>query len=294
MALEDVDQPDEVGKRAGEPVDLVADDRVHLARLDVAQQSPQRRAIHRPAGEAAVVVAVVEGDPALLTLALDVGKAGLVLRIQRIERLVESLLGALPAVDRRSDFARRRVHLAVPVRRRPKNTSHSNARSGDFPGDRRQRLVWPAVVLEVVLADGDHVLDALPLAPQLCAGDRTPGIAPAGGLGLELVDQGIELAPGPIGEPAEVQFLNAVGKPILEIAPAQHRWLAVEQLAPHLPQFGRRLGFQRRDLCQDRVGHRRTCLRCRAVACTLRSGEKSSRKSPDRAATLIDCRGAGA
>ena len=85
--------------------------------------------------------------------------------------------------------------------------------------------------------------DAFPLAPQLCPGDRTAGIAPAGGLGLELVDQGIELAPGPIGEPAEVQFLNAVGKPILEIAPAQHRWLAVEQLAPHAPQLGRGLVF---------------------------------------------------
>jgi hypothetical protein len=76
------------------------------------------------------------------------------------------------------------------------------------------------------------MLVASPLAPQLRPGDRAPGIAPTGGPGLKLVDQRVEPAPGPIGQPAEVQFLNAVGDPVLEVAPAQDRRLAVKQFAP--------------------------------------------------------------
>ena len=47
---------------------------------------------------------------------------------------------------------------------------------------------------------------------QLRAGNGAPGIAPARGLGLELVGQGVELAPGPIGQTAEVQLLNAIAR----------------------------------------------------------------------------------
>ena len=66
------------------------------------------------AGDATVVVAVIEGHPALVPLALDVGEAGLPLRIQRVERLVHSFLGARAAVDRAADLARRGIHPAVP------------------------------------------------------------------------------------------------------------------------------------------------------------------------------------
>ena len=82
---------------------------------------PQGRAVEGAAGEATVVVAVIEGHPALVPLALDVGEAGLPLRIQRVERLVQSFLGALAAVDRAADLARRGIHPAVPFGRRPKN-----------------------------------------------------------------------------------------------------------------------------------------------------------------------------
>ena len=51
-----------------------------------------------------------------------------------------------------------------------------------------------------MLPDLDDVLDALPLAHQPGAGDRTPGIAAARGLWLELVAKSIEPAPGVVGE----------------------------------------------------------------------------------------------
>jgi hypothetical protein len=66
-------QAGEVQEGAAEPIDLVDDDHVHLARLDVGQQPPQRRPLHVAAGEAAVVVAVGQAAPALVLLAGDEG-----------------------------------------------------------------------------------------------------------------------------------------------------------------------------------------------------------------------------
>ena len=53
------------------------------------------------------------------------------------------------------------------------------ARAGDGAGDGGERLVGPALILEVVVADRDAVLDALPFADQPRAGDR-PVLAAAG------------------------------------------------------------------------------------------------------------------
>ena len=117
-----------------------------------------------------------------------------------------------------------------------------------------------------MLANPDDVLDALPLPSKLGAGQQATGIAPACSFGLELIGQRVELAPGTVGEAAEAQFLNPEGEPVLQVAPAENRCLLVEQRSPHLAQLGGRLAFQGRDLCQDRVAHRPTCLRCRAVA----------------------------
>ena len=63
----------------------------------------QRRALHRAAGEAAVVVEVAHRDPALVLLAGDVGLAGLALGIERVELLLEPLLGGLAGVDGAGD-----------------------------------------------------------------------------------------------------------------------------------------------------------------------------------------------
>ena len=57
-AARSLDDAGEVEQRAGQPIDLVDDDAIDDARLDVAQQPLQSRPLHVAAGEAAVVVAV--------------------------------------------------------------------------------------------------------------------------------------------------------------------------------------------------------------------------------------------
>ena len=85
VPLEHVDQLGKVGERAGQPVDLVADDGVDPAGLDVPDQPLQRRALQRAAAVPAIVVAVVEREPAFMALAVDVGSAGLALGVEAVE-----------------------------------------------------------------------------------------------------------------------------------------------------------------------------------------------------------------
>jgi hypothetical protein len=54
MGVECLDQLGEVSERAGQPIDLIDDDRVDPSCLHVDEQLLQGRPIHRPAGEAAV------------------------------------------------------------------------------------------------------------------------------------------------------------------------------------------------------------------------------------------------
>ena len=102
VPLEHVDQLGKVGERAGQPIDLVADDGVDPAGLDVADQPLQRRALQRAAAVPAVVVAVVEREPAFMALAVDVGCAGLALGVEAVEGQLETLLAGLPACRSRS------------------------------------------------------------------------------------------------------------------------------------------------------------------------------------------------
>ena len=85
MGIQCLDQLGEVGERAGQPIDLIDDNHVDPSRLDVDEQLLQRRPIHRPAGEAAVVVTIPNQSPALVRLALDVGLARLSLGIEGVK-----------------------------------------------------------------------------------------------------------------------------------------------------------------------------------------------------------------
>ena len=73
MGIERLDQLGEVGERAGQPIDLIDDDHVDPSRLHVGEQLLQGWPIHRPAGEAAVVIVISDQPPALMRLAFDVG-----------------------------------------------------------------------------------------------------------------------------------------------------------------------------------------------------------------------------
>ena len=88
--VEQFDQLGEVGERAGQPIDLVDDDDVDPSRRDVVEQLLQGRPLHRPAGKAAVVVAVADQPPAFMGLALDVGFGGLPLVVERVELLLQA------------------------------------------------------------------------------------------------------------------------------------------------------------------------------------------------------------
>ncbi len=62
MGVEHIDDLGEIGERAGQPVDLVDDDDLNLAGLDVVEQPLEGRALHRAAGQAAVVIHVGKRD----------------------------------------------------------------------------------------------------------------------------------------------------------------------------------------------------------------------------------------
>ena len=75
----------------------------HVPGLDVLQKPLEGRPLHRPAGEASVVIHVGKRDPAGMTLAHDIGLARLPLGVERIEFLLEALVGRLAGVDRAAD-----------------------------------------------------------------------------------------------------------------------------------------------------------------------------------------------
>jgi hypothetical protein len=77
--VEDRDDAGEVGQRPGQAVDLVDHDDVDLPRRDIREQRLESWALHRAAGEAAIVEDGRKRDPTLLLLAQDVGGAGLAL-----------------------------------------------------------------------------------------------------------------------------------------------------------------------------------------------------------------------
>ncbi len=113
MPLEDFDQSGEIAKTAGQPVDLVHHDDVDLAGLDVSHQAFEARPFHIAAGEAGIDVVVGHWNPALGALAGDVGQSGILLRIEGIEGLVETLVAGNAAIDGAA-FWGNKVHFRPP------------------------------------------------------------------------------------------------------------------------------------------------------------------------------------
>src|SRR6266849_330097 len=76
LRVEDLDQPGKIGERAGQPVDLVDEDDIDPASLDVGEQALECRPLRVAAREPAIVVAGSRQCPPLVTLAADVSLAG--------------------------------------------------------------------------------------------------------------------------------------------------------------------------------------------------------------------------
>ena len=215
------------------------------------EQPLQRRPLHGPAREPAVVVAVADEDPALVLLALDVGERRLPLGVQRIELHVQPLVGGDAGVDGGADFADRRFHLAEWFRR-PKN-------SGPFQrvpvitraiGD--SDVYSPPLVLVAVLEHGGGVLDALPFPDQPGSDDRAIAPARLGTLPLTRRSSSsissLSFASARADKPAVGQFLDPIRQPLDQERLVVGRRLAIIEVAPQLLKLRRRFLWQRGDL----------------------------------------------
>src|SRR5690606_5947027 len=113
----------EVQERSAEAGDLVNDDHVDLAGVDVGEQPLERGAIQILAAEAAVVVARADELPALVRLRAHVLHARLTLRVEGVELLLEPLRDALACVDRAPDRDLLRRALASTAAHRSSTSS---------------------------------------------------------------------------------------------------------------------------------------------------------------------------
>jgi hypothetical protein len=93
MRVEQFDQFGEVGKRSRQPVDLIHDDDVDLVSPDIVQQLLERRPLHRPAREAAVVIAFADELPSFMGLTRDISFGSLPLVVERVEVLFKTRVG---------------------------------------------------------------------------------------------------------------------------------------------------------------------------------------------------------
>lgn len=96
-------RPGKIHQRARQAIHLIDDDAIDLARLDVLHQPLHGRAIEVAPGEPAIVISIRQTDPPLALLAGDVGLGAFPLGVERIERLLQPLLGGLAGVDRTAD-----------------------------------------------------------------------------------------------------------------------------------------------------------------------------------------------
>src|ERR1019366_48465 len=100
VSIEDLHHLGEVRQRAGQPVDLVHNHCVDPAFVDIGQKALQCRALHGAARNAAIIVLGLDQTPTLTRLALDKRFTGFALSLQRVEILLEALLGRFPGVHR--------------------------------------------------------------------------------------------------------------------------------------------------------------------------------------------------
>ena len=125
VLVEQLDELGEVRQRAGQAVDLIDDDHVDLAGPYVLQEPLQGRAVGIAAGEAAVVVFGPQQGPSGMGLAADIGLRGIILGVERVEVLLEPLVGRDAGIDRAANRLRRSgLHDEDPfdgLSRRPKN-----------------------------------------------------------------------------------------------------------------------------------------------------------------------------
>jgi hypothetical protein len=89
--------------RCPSAVDFVDHDDVDLAGPDIVQKPLQVGTVGRSSGVTAIVTTRPEEGPAGMGLAPDIGRVGLVLRIEGVKVLIKALISRDPRVDRTTD-----------------------------------------------------------------------------------------------------------------------------------------------------------------------------------------------
>src|SRR5882757_4870744 len=104
MGIEQFDQFGEICQGSRQTVDVVDDDDINLPGADVVQQSLQVGPVGRSAGVSAIIVARADQSPACMGLTFYIGGGSLILRVQRVELLVEPMLSGDPGIDGAADW----------------------------------------------------------------------------------------------------------------------------------------------------------------------------------------------
>src|ERR1700720_4044832 len=225
LRIEDLDNLGKIGERAGQPVDLVDHDGIDPSCSNIGEQLLQSWAIHRRTGEPAVIISPAQAHPAFVPPAVDEGLAGFTLRLQRIELLLEPLLGRSAGVNRTTDASvlphcGSWLFIGWPRRlgctRSLAETKEPWPRPmcpGDPLGNHGQRPIPPAVVFEPVLAHEDGMGVSAPLPHQGRAGLRhNAGIERTGAF-LELCRQNPQAALQSTARAATGALSQLIGEP---------------------------------------------------------------------------------
>lgn len=98
LLFENLDHAEEIEQGARQPVDLVNDNDIDLTVRDVLEQPFERRALHRPARESAIVILAGRQFPSARGLASNERLAGFALGVEGVEFLLQTVLMALARI----------------------------------------------------------------------------------------------------------------------------------------------------------------------------------------------------
>ena len=167
MAIEHLDQSCKVRQIARQPVNLVDHNNVDLAIFDICHQPFQAGAVDVATRKTAIVVTIGQGNPALVTLAGNVGQSCIALRLQAVVFHVQAFIGGLAGVDRAAPLGRDRWHLRIRIGGRLSHADiliEDNAqRQLEFGDDNRAhwRDIRPPMAMDVVIYPASGVIDVL-------------------------------------------------------------------------------------------------------------------------------------
>ena len=102
MGIEQFDQLGEIGQGARQAIDLVDDNDIDPVGSNVIEELLQGRAVGGSAREAAVVISGANQGPPGMGLTADIGLRRIILRIKRVEVLIEARTRSRPGYRWRS------------------------------------------------------------------------------------------------------------------------------------------------------------------------------------------------